>query len=166
MKKYEFTGETMEFEGRTLQLIRYVRDIGGFVPKGELGGWIEHEGNLSHDGMCYVAKESKVFGNSRVVDNAIVNGGSILKDNVFLLNESHVSEQSIVGGDTIISGDSYIFAGSKISFYAHVMDENYGGILSRPNISNSTIQNSIIEATGELINCHIKNEELFGMLDY
>ena len=51
MKKYEFTGETKQWLGRTLHRIRAVADFklaGGIkVKAGELGGWIEEEENLS-----------------------------------------------------------------------------------------------------------------------
>ena len=42
MRKYEFTGETMVLEGRTLNRIRRIED-------GLIGGWIESEKNLSHE---------------------------------------------------------------------------------------------------------------------
>lgn len=54
VKKYEFTGETKvieDFYGQT-RLLRRIRAICDFgrIKKGELGGWIENEKNLSHDG--------------------------------------------------------------------------------------------------------------------
>lgn len=53
MKKYEFTGETKEFFGTTLQQIRAVRDFGS-IHSGDIGGWIEKEENLDHDGNAWV----------------------------------------------------------------------------------------------------------------
>lgn len=38
--KYEFTGETMNYEGYLLHKIRR-------LPDGKLGGWIQSENNLS-----------------------------------------------------------------------------------------------------------------------
>ena len=47
MKKFEFTDETKQNEGGiTLHRIRAIRDFGD-VKAGDLGGWIEREGNLS-----------------------------------------------------------------------------------------------------------------------
>lgn len=48
MKKYEFTGETKVIAGVTLKRIRALISF-GFVVKGEIGGFIESEKNLSHD---------------------------------------------------------------------------------------------------------------------
>ena len=50
-KKYEFTGETRIYQNRTLHQIRALHDF-FFIKKGEVGGWIEQESNLSHEGTC------------------------------------------------------------------------------------------------------------------
>lgn len=63
MKKFEFTGETktisLFFRTATLHRIRAVAEF-GLVKIGDLGGWIEKEENLSHEGkrstfMCMKA---------------------------------------------------------------------------------------------------------------
>jgi hypothetical protein len=54
MKKYEFTDETIDFCGRKLTRIRAVIDFGS-VKAGNLGGFIEKESNLSHDGNAWVS---------------------------------------------------------------------------------------------------------------
>ena len=50
-RKYEFTGETRKVHGSTLNRIRALRDFAD-VKAGELGGWIEKEDNLSHEGTA------------------------------------------------------------------------------------------------------------------
>lgn len=47
-KKYILTEETKEVGGHILHKIQAVRDFGD-VQKGDLGGWVESEENLSHD---------------------------------------------------------------------------------------------------------------------
>lgn len=75
MKKYEFTGETkkveMLFRIVTLHRIRATVSF-GLVEVGELGGWIEKEENLSHDGKAWVWGNAKVWGNAEVWGNAKV----------------------------------------------------------------------------------------------
>lgn len=69
MKKYEFTGETKRVElwNRTVTLHRIKATVEfGFVKVGELGGWIEKEENLSHEGKAWV------WGNAEVCDDAKV----------------------------------------------------------------------------------------------
>ncbi|WP_375627124.1 MULTISPECIES: hypothetical protein [unclassified Bartonella] len=59
-KKYEFTDETTEVDGKTLHRIRALRDFGG-IKADDLGGLIEHEGNLSHEGNCWIWYKACVF---------------------------------------------------------------------------------------------------------
>ena len=75
MKKYELTEETKVIAGVTLKRIRALISF-GFVAKGEIGGFIEGEKNLSHDGNAWVADNAWVTGNARVADNARVTGNA------------------------------------------------------------------------------------------
>ena len=68
-KKYEFTGEKKEIGSVKLKRIRRLSD-------GEIGGWIEREENLSHDGDCWVAGEASVFESARVFGSASVSGSA------------------------------------------------------------------------------------------
>ena len=75
MKKYEFTGETKRVElwNRTATLHRIKATVEfGFVKVGELGGWIEKEENLSHEGKAWVCDDAKVWGNAEVCGDAEV----------------------------------------------------------------------------------------------
>lgn len=75
MKKYEFTGETKEirllFRTATLHRIRATVAF-GIVEVGDLGGWIEKEENLSHEGKAWVWGNAEVWGNAKVWGNAEV----------------------------------------------------------------------------------------------
>lgn len=75
MKKYEFTGETKEirllFRTATLHRIRATVAF-GIVEVGDLGGWIEKEENLSHEGKAWVWGNAKVWGNAEVCGDAKV----------------------------------------------------------------------------------------------
>ena len=94
MKKYEFTGETKRVElwNRTATLHRIKATVEfGFVKVGELGGWIEKEENLSHEGKAWVCGDAEVWGNAKVWGNAEVCGDA----EVFLA--SHVLVMGSVG---------------------------------------------------------------------
>ena len=77
MKKFEFTGETktisLFFRTATLHRIRAVAEF-GLVKIGDLGGWIEKEENLSHEGKAWVWGNAKVCGDAKVWGNAEVCG--------------------------------------------------------------------------------------------
>ncbi len=62
-RKYILTDETIEVDGQTLYRIEAVRDFGD-VKKGDKGGYISSEANLSHDGSAWVCGEAKVCGSA------------------------------------------------------------------------------------------------------
>ncbi|GAA4668051.1 hypothetical protein [Bartonella pachyuromydis] len=76
-KKYKFTDETIKIYGITLYRIRALKDFGD-VKKGDLGGWIESERNLSYDDNCWVGGEAWVYENAEVYNNAKVGANAIV----------------------------------------------------------------------------------------
>lgn len=70
-KKYELTNETKVVCGVTLYRIKALRSFGN-VMEGDLGGYIEKEDNLSHDGDAWVSGNARVFGNALVFGDARV----------------------------------------------------------------------------------------------
>ena len=78
-KKYEFLTHDCVLAGsRRLYRIRAVRDFGD-VRVGDLGGYIESEAHLSHEGDCWVYDIAEVYGPGAVVrGNARVRGACLL----------------------------------------------------------------------------------------
>ena len=75
-KIWEFTGDTEICFGIILKRIRATVEFklkcGIVIGKGELGGWIEEESNLS--GNAWVSGNAMVYGNAEVSGNAWVSG--------------------------------------------------------------------------------------------
>lgn len=70
MKKYELNDDTITLmNGRKLYRIRALKDFSD-VEKGDFGGYVEKEENLSHGDDCWVYGNARVFGDARVFDNA------------------------------------------------------------------------------------------------
>ena len=90
MKKYELTGETRKVGGHTLHRIRAMRDFGN-VLKGDLGGWIESESNLSQDGKCWVSGNAKVYGDAKVSGDARVGGNAEVCGNAEVGGDAHIA---------------------------------------------------------------------------
>ena len=115
MKKYEFTGETKRVElwNRTATLHRIKATVEfGFVKVGELGGWIEKEENLSHEGKAWVCDDAKVWGNAEVCDDAKVCG------------DAEVCDDAKVWGNAKVCGDAEVFLASHVLVMGSVGSRN------------------------------------------
>ena len=64
-KKFVLTDETMKFHGILLHRIKAVKNFAD-VKKGDLGGWVENESNLSQEGDCWLYDDAKAFNRARV----------------------------------------------------------------------------------------------------
>ena len=66
-KKYRLTDNTKIVNGVTLHQIQALRDIPTHgVKTGDMGGWIEKEDNLEHEGDAWVYGNARVGGDARV----------------------------------------------------------------------------------------------------
>ena len=75
MKKFELTSDFKMYLGMKLFRIKALVDFGN-VKAGDLGGYIEKEKNLSHNGNAWVYGDAWVFDNARVCGNARVSGNA------------------------------------------------------------------------------------------
>ena len=87
MKKYELTSNfKIDFFGRKLFQIRALISF-GIVRAGDLGGWIQDEKNLDHNGNAWVSGDAWVSGNARVYGDAdyttIKGFGSVFRTTTF-----------------------------------------------------------------------------------
>ena len=107
-KKYELTSETIETdEGITLYRIKALKDFGN-VNKGDLGGFIESEDNLSQEGITWVYDNARVFGDAKVFGNALVYGNAVVFGTV------------LVYGNAQVSGDAKVFRNARVYENAQV----------------------------------------------
>lgn len=103
MKKYELTDQVQN----DLTRIRALVDIPEHeVKKGNLGGWVEGEHNLSHDGECWIADHAKACGRAMVVDDALVCDFALLLDTATVCGSAIVGGHAIVMGGGVVSGDA------------------------------------------------------------
>ena len=76
MRKFELTENfKVNAFGVKLFQIKAVRSFAS-VSEGELGGYVEKEGNLDHDGDAWVSGDARVYGNARVSGDALVYGNA------------------------------------------------------------------------------------------
>ena len=131
MKKYEFTGEEKLINNHTLHRVRALRNF-GMVKAGDLGGWIEGEDNLSHDGYAWVYGEAqvegnacvtggaRVGGNARVSGEALVTGNALVSDAAWVYGWSQVTGNAYVGGDARVGGNARVTGSACVTGDARV----------------------------------------------
>ena len=105
--KYEFTEETIKVSGKVLHRIKAVRDF-EFIKAGELGGYIEKEENLSHEGNCWVSDGAAVYGNARVFDDARVFGAAEIHDYAWVYGDAKIYGAAKVYGEAEICRNTEI----------------------------------------------------------
>ena len=68
------------------------------VLEGELGGFVESENNLSHDGKCWIYDSAKAVGHARVSGNALVKHASIVEQYAEVLGDAVLNDFTTVSG--------------------------------------------------------------------
>ena len=107
-RKYEMLeSDTIEVCGHVLHRIKSLIDF-GIVKKGELGGYIEKESNLSQYGTCWVYDSACVMGDATLLENAMVLDNAIVCDNAFLSGSAMVREYGRVMGNSCMYEDSSV----------------------------------------------------------
>jgi len=129
-KKYEFTGKPKKDRfGYTLRRIKALRDFGN-VKAGDLGGWIERESNLSHEGDCWVSDEAVVCESAVVSENAVVKhqaevfGEARIDGNATIGGRASVYDAAWVFGNARVGGDAEVYGNAQVSGNAQVLDES------------------------------------------
>ena len=106
-KKFELTSNFKVFLGRKLFQIKALVSFGD-VKEGDLGGYIEKEENLSHDGNAWVYGNAKVCGNAWVYGDALVYGNALVCGNAKVYGNAKVCGNAKVYGDALVYGNALV----------------------------------------------------------
>lgn len=155
-KKYKLSNSTKQINGHTLLYRIEALEEFGDIKKGELGGWVESEDNLSHYDTCWIKDNAAVFGKAKVEDDAIVKDNAVVYGNVDIIDNAEVSGNARVIGSQY-SENLYIQKNAIINGDA-VVSVTYGYIGENTRITdnaavtgdNIKINNSIIDETGKV----------------
>lgn len=138
--KYKLTDNKKKVDSKVLYQIEALIDFAS-VSKGDLGGWIEREGNLFQVGDAWVSGDARVFGDAQISGNAHVSGNA------------RVSGDARIFGDARISGDARVFGNAHLSARASFTKGRFiGG-------DNSGKITDITDKTGSL---YLKNQYVLG----
>lgn len=141
-KKYYLTGKSSASALSKTPIYRIIacRDImtnNGLVKKGELGGYVSSEKNLSQEGSCWIFDNAKVIKDSSVSGNAIVAGNSIIVDSAIYDSaivkiKTGTIKNSVIHDNALIDSKEVFIENSTICDFAVVE----GGEIKHSVISN------------------------------
>jgi len=110
-KKYELIPSDKEGFYR----IKALKDFND-VKKGDIGGYIEGEKNLSHDGNCWIYDNAIVCDSTQICGNAVVYG------NAQILNYAQVCDNAKVWDNAVIQDNAIVCDNAKVCGNAVIRD--------------------------------------------
>lgn len=117
--KYELTLESKVVDNITLYRIRALKDF-STIKKGDLGGWVEKEGNLSQEGDCWVYDNAMVYGDARVSGDARVFSNTQVYGNAWVSGDARVYDNAQIYEGARVYGDAWISGNARVYGSAHV----------------------------------------------
>ena len=135
-KKYKLTDEIIDFEGRKLHRIEALKDFSD-VKKGDKGGFVESEDNLSQDGDCWIHDDAMVYSNAKIFGNTIIYGDARVFGNARVYGNARVFDNAKIFGNTVVYNKAKIFGSAKI--FDNVMVYDNAEIYDNAVICNNTM---------------------------
>lgn len=164
-KKYELVPETVtKFYSRPMYRIRALKDFSD-VKKGQYGGYVESEENLSQTGNCWIYDDSIVCKGSRVIDNAIVKDSSTvtsyseISDDAIIEKGSRIDDSSVVCDQSRVI-DSLVTEGSAIIYNSTVHENSMieqgstvcGAVVGpKTHVKNGAVIRFYINSSGDYV---------------
>jgi carbonic anhydrase/acetyltransferase-like protein (isoleucine patch superfamily) len=121
-RKYTLTEESCIVRNKTLYRIKAEKDFGN-VKKGDLGGFIEKEANLSHTGKAWVYDNAQVFDNAQVLDNACIYNNACIQNSARVFGEASVYDNATISDRARVYDNAQVRNKAKIYNSARVSGE-------------------------------------------
>lgn len=148
-KKYKLTDKCIKFGGRKLYRIEALKDFSD-IKKGDKGGFIEKEYNLSQEENCWVYDDAIICDNARVCNDAIIYDNAAIYGDATVYGNAGVSGQAYACGHAIISDNARVYDHAVISGSAKVCSnaEIFGDAVI---YGNASISNTIVTSISDYI---------------
>ena len=141
--KYEITGIAHE-KYPFLHRIRALRDIGSEIKAGDLGGFVECEGNLSFE----AEDDAWIFNDAIAAGEGCVDKGSTLRERAIVCGCAYASHGTEMSGDSRAEDDAYI-RGARLSRCARVSGN--GMVLQSPTTKAAPILTGSCSVYGKVM---------------
>ena len=123
-KKYEM----IESNIKGLYRVKALKDF-GYVKKGDIGGYVQNEHNLSHEGYCWAYDNAKVYNEARIYGNSEISGCAVIDGNAQIHGDSEVWDYAIIRDNALIYGDSVISGNAFIGGYTEIKTGRHIGYI-------------------------------------
>ena len=155
-KKYKLTDEYILQDGVKLYRIEALKDFRN-VRKGDKGGFVENENNLSHNRNCWISEDAKVFGEARVYGNAKISGNAIVYNNAMICGDAEirgsakVCDYACVSDNTFVKNNARVFDNAKVSGNSCVCDNAW--VFGNANVSGKALVSGNAKVSGDANVC-------------
>ena len=112
-KKYSLTNESKIVNKRIVYRIIAEKDFYN-IKKGTLGGFVESEYNLSHEGNCWIHNDAIVCDNAKVYGNAKIYDNVMVYDHAEVCGSAQVCDYTQVCGHAIICNKAFVHGSAKV----------------------------------------------------
>lgn len=124
-KKFKLTDEFIIIYNKKLYRIEALKDFSD-VKRGDKGGFVESEENLSQNGNCWIYDDAKVYGyakvfgnaqvynNANIYNNAKVYGDARIGGNAEVYYNAKVYNNAMVEGNAEVFGDAWIYNNARV----------------------------------------------------
>lgn len=125
--KYRLTDECLNFGNRKLFRIEALKDFGD-VKKGDKGGFVESENNLSHKDDCwvydyaFVYNDALIWGDAKVYNFAVVFGNAVVCGHAKIFNVARVFGNALVRDYAKIYGHAVVCNDVIVHDYARIFN--------------------------------------------
>ena len=134
-KKFELTDKfIINVFGIKLFQIKCTKSF-KYAQKGDLGGYVEKEGNLDQENDAWVSGNAWVSGDARVYGNAQVSGNAWVSGNARVSGDAQVSGNAWVSGDAQVSGDARVSGNAQV--YGNAWVSGNAQVYGDANIKNN-----------------------------
>ena len=114
-KKYELIPSDIE----GLFRVKALKDFNN-VKKGDIGGYVESENNLSQLDDCWIYDNAKVYDNAIVCDNVQVWNNAQIYGYAVVVDNAKVCDNAEIGGKARIEGNAVIQGNAEVSGNARI----------------------------------------------
>lgn len=127
------------------------------VKKGDLGGYVQKEENLSHEDGCWIFEEAEVRDNGRVEGNARLTGRSLVRDNAVVKGYSCLSANAYVWGNAVLDGTTQMKG--LVSIGGNSRTNGYVSINGNSQVCGDSVLDGNIFLNGTVV---VENAKLTG----